>query len=345
MSKIAASVCSSHHLWFNHECALQKFPVDIADTEWNCKLTTIMTPPSPLTISEEEGLDNTDSKELDTSFFLFEKFYDALPYLKEGLSNELNGTCQAGQLLLRGYEQELKNGAILRDAYTYTYDSMDTDERMRLIELSFHEFSAWDPNHLRFRADADQRTIMSGQVLLRGLLDNEAEAYFRETGEYPTIPLHIADKERDVLSPSAKVCPRLNEIADRARQSEEYQAFNTSKETLEVQYFLDNSVGRMDDNKILDCLMTTICTDRDLPDLINDYGQEVSWFERLAALDIEEYTKVMKYNNSGMFRVTKSGRYSAFYNPVAHIVFECKNTQNLEWVHCGQKSKTFGSSS
>lgn len=44
--------------------------------------------------------------------FLFEKNYDALLYGSTGNStgNELNGTCQLGQLLMRGYDQELQNG-------------------------------------------------------------------------------------------------------------------------------------------------------------------------------------------------------------------------------------------
>jgi len=280
----------------NEDC-FPSYPVDPVDTEWNCKLTTIMTPPSVETIGVDEGKRDR-SKNLDSSFFLFEKFYDALPYLKDGLSNELNGTCQKGQLIMQGYEQELKNGAILRDAYTYTYNSMDQDERMRLIELSYHEFSAWDPNHFRFRADNSQRTIMSGQVMLRGLFDNEAEIYFQETGKYPTIPLHIADRDRDIMSPSNHVCPRLEDIANQAKQSEEYQAFNNSEDAKQIHRFMDDKVGRMDDEDILDCLMTTMCTDRDLPNLVRDYGKPDSWFDKLMAYDVAGYNLIMKHNNA-----------------------------------------------
>jgi hypothetical protein len=46
--------------------------------------------------------------------FLFEKHYDAL-VLESGnrTGNELNGDCQLGQLLMRGYEQELMNGYVV----------------------------------------------------------------------------------------------------------------------------------------------------------------------------------------------------------------------------------------
>jgi hypothetical protein len=53
----------------------------------------------------------------DSPLFLLEKRYDAL---HEPMSNYLNGTCQVGQLLEPGYEQELRNGQFLRDAYVYT---------------------------------------------------------------------------------------------------------------------------------------------------------------------------------------------------------------------------------
>lgn len=257
-----------------------------------------MTPPSAGNIVASDGMQD-EWTELDNSFFLFEKMYDALPYLKDGLSNELNGTCQVGQLLLKGYEQQLQNGILLRQAYTYTYDSMDHDERMRLIELSFHEYSAWDPNHLRYRADHDQRTIMSGQVLIRGLFDTEVQAYFDDTGRYPTIPLHIADRQRDIMGPNAKVCPKLNDIEDKAKLAGEYQAFNSSDDSNDVRELLKNEVGEMDQTKLLDCLMTTICNDRSLPDVIDDYAKEDSWFQKLAEYDIQSYNLVMKYNNSG----------------------------------------------
>lgn len=266
--------------WTSSEDCFPKFS---SGTEWNCRLTTIMTPPN-----FEDG----------DSLFLFEKQYDALPYQKDGLSNELNGTCQVGQLLLRGYEQEFQNGQFLKDAYTYQSDSYDHDERMRLIDISDKEYSAWSPKQLRYRADNDQRTIMSGQVLLRGLFGEQVQQYVWDTDNYPTIPLHIADRERDIVGPNSKVCPKLKDISKLAKQSPEYQAFDNSQESKDVRNFLKEKVGEMDQNTLLDCLMTTICTDRELPDDVNDYGEENSWFQALADYDVQSYNLVMKYNNS-----------------------------------------------
>ena len=249
---------------------------------WDCDLTTIMAPPPPNQVRDKEGDRNWDT---DNSFFLFEKQYDALQYPQDGLTNELNGTCQRGQLLLRGYEQEIRNGRILRDAYSYLSDDpYEHDERMRLIDLSSDSFTPWDPHHLRLRADDDQRTLMSGQVLLRGLFDEEVMSLFYRTGMYPQIKVHTADRSRDVLDSNARVCPKLKTIANNALQSDEFQAWNNSKEVQALFEFMNTTLGKSDQDSILDCLMTTICTDRPLPEAIDDYGENQSMFTALAEL-------------------------------------------------------------
>ena len=73
--------------------------------------------------------------------FLFEKRYDALIISPEKTGNNLNGTCQLGQLLMRGYDQELRNGLHLREAYFYDGDKTSdehaaSDSRMRLWDLT-----------------------------------------------------------------------------------------------------------------------------------------------------------------------------------------------------------------
>jgi hypothetical protein len=247
---------------------------------WDCDLTTMLAPPSPNSVHEEEQ--DWDDWEPDDAFFLFEKKYDALQYPQDGLTNELNGTCQVGQLLLQGYEQELQNGRLLREAYAFEYDSYDHEENMRLIDLSFRDYSPWDPYHLRYRADDDQRTLMSGQVLLRGLFDEEVMTTFYKQGTYPNIPVHTADRERDILDANPDVCPRITVALDAALQSAEYQAFNQSDLVRDLREFVQTKLGKSDPTHILDCLMTTICTDRPLPEAIDDYGTGESKFESLA---------------------------------------------------------------
>ena len=298
---------------------------------WDCDLTTFMASPDPQTVPHSDHSNATSNSTTSTtttalsaknqndrqpdpsaSFFLFEKVYDALNSGEQGaLTNELNGTCQKGQMLLQGYEQQIQNGRTLRRAYGYYEGDFEHDERMRLLDLTYHfqsfedEASAklpWDRHRLYFRADDDQRTVMSGQVLLRGLFDEEVMEMFTIDGIYPNIVVHTADRERDVMDGNAHVCPRLAEIEQAARQSDEYQAFNNSDQMEALRWFARDKLGTTGDLRFLDCLMTTICTDRDLPDAVNDYAGEEnnhdSMFRALAQVDIQSYNLMMKYNNS-----------------------------------------------
>lgn len=292
---------------------------------WNCNdLTTTMAVPDTSTDTE--------------SFFVFDKRYDALSFPEDGLVNELNGTCQMGQLLLQGYHQELENGKMLRQTYGFNAqdapagrrldddnnsvaenndagggdveDHSDDDGRMKLLDLSLDRYLPWRPKYLHWRSDDDQRTVMSGQTLLRGLFEQELIRHRAEQGgegssssssAYTTINLHIADRDKDILDANEEYCPRLVEIREAAMQSKEYQDFNNSQATKDVREFMSKQLGvdANDSNDILDCLMCTICTDRPLHPAVDDYdGSEMSWFSRVAEYDIQAYTLPMKYNDS-----------------------------------------------
>ncbi len=104
-----------------------------------------------------------------------------------------------GQLILRGYDQEIVNGQHLRDAYLYDERKMAHDTRMRLIDVSgTDKLYAWSDSNMYYRVDDDQRTIMSGQVLMRGMLGPEIDQFFTSNKHYPVIPLHTADRENDL---------------------------------------------------------------------------------------------------------------------------------------------------
>ena len=178
---------------------------------WDCNLTTILAPPLEAT--------------RDTSvMFLFEKKYDAL---QPPLANELNGTCQVGQLLLRGFQQELQNGNHLRKAYVYDGSNMNHDVRMRLLDTSS---SGTLFQELYYRSDDDQRTLMSGQVLLTGLFGEELLDHAKQNASHPVIPLHTADRKRDILTGEDALCPRLTELQDEAKASQEYKDYEQSDE-------------------------------------------------------------------------------------------------------------------
>ena len=212
---------------------------------WNCNLTTWMVLPTPF-----------DGSSASPAFF--EKHYDGL--MHTSLANELNGTCQRGQLLWQGYDQEMTNGKHLRDAYVYNSKNYDHDTRLRLLDTH----SPLTP-HLYFRVDDDQRTVMSGQVLLQGMLGSDLTA---------NLPLHIADRDNDIMDPNEYVCPRLREMRERFERSQQYQQYMNSKEVVTLRAFMKDVLGINGDMDAIDCLMTAMCTDRPIPDSIDDFDPD-----------------------------------------------------------------------
>jgi Histidine phosphatase superfamily (branch 2) len=254
----------------------QDYETNIDTAIWNCTLNTRLSSPPPSEVDRQEG--NDDSSRSDATF-LFEKKYDAL---QSPLTNLLGkGTCQVGQLLPQGYEQELTNGQLLRKAYVYDEDAFDHDVHMRLLDVSSHSVgNPWD--HVHFRVDDEMRTLMSGQVLLQGMLGPELDAYVAQHKRSPLIPLHTADYDVDVLYPNERVCPRLAEIRKRNQASPEFQSFNQSSETVLLRRFQREVLkipNQQTDMSAIDCLMTTICTDRALPDAVNDYRRPPDFVE------------------------------------------------------------------
>ena len=218
-----------------------------------------------------------------------EKTYDALrrPHHNSTESentvygNILNGTCQYMQLLLRGYEQEVKNGKVLADAYGHQW--FDEQQYDNPDHRFYHEPT------LRFRSDDDQRTLLSGQALLRGLLQryleyqqknsrestksfgqtygwlgNEHEHNHNDNNHHhlPIIPIHTAGRNQDILSPNPLRCPRLDTIRySEALQTPEYHTFQNRTYKLRKQLlrmFGTEEIG-------ISCLMGIMCTDRKLP--------------------------------------------------------------------------------
>mmetsp|Transcript_34102 Transcript_34102/g.71806 ORF Transcript_34102/g.71806 Transcript_34102/m.71806 type:complete len:661 (+) Transcript_34102:248-2230(+) len=305
---------------------------------WNCDLKTYISPPAATKdhVVDSEGMLQEEPD------FLFEKRYDALTGPSGKTENHLNGTCQLGQLLQRGYDQELQNGFHLRQAYFYDGKTAEehtaSDSRMRLWDLTKESEGGrkastpdiGDPTkqlyqepNLRYRADDEQRTLMSGQVLLRGLFEQELSSGDDETA---IIRLHTADYALDVLVPDEKICPKTLQMKNEAYNSDEYNHWiDNSMEVKMVKSFLKEDMG-LDEvpSSILDCLMTTICTDRSLPDSLNDYDGSLGttpWedflpssstsaegvesgddatamFERVANFAIKNFTFPYKYNDA-----------------------------------------------
>jgi len=299
----------------------------------------MVAPPAPPEISLLEKKpweidDEEDSQDLDGlgAMFLYEKRYDALQYPSLGLKNELNGTCQSGQLLLRGYVQELHNGRMLRRTYVNDEKNPIANE-MTLFNLTNGGVDYNGKNgtkrpyeipYLYVRADDDQRTIMSGQVLLRGLFGDLIE---QEKNEIlasavtnnstkpldPTIVIHTADRWRDILSPNSRICPRLSNLTMNAQNSKDYiEKFINSTESRMMNELIDNLGGNFNGSgQAQDCLMTTICNDRNLPNILDDYGREVDeetkygtdLFQRLQKFSFEPYNYILLHNDAEFSKV------------------------------------------
>jgi ubiquitin-like domain-containing CTD phosphatase 1 len=256
---------------------------DDSQLRWNCQLQTTISP------------------ELSAAWF--RKQYDALQYPDYNLTNELvGGTCQLGQLLEMGVVQELLNGEHLRNAYFNHQDS-----RMQLGQ------KPWES--LYYRADDEQRTLMSGRVLLKGLFGNELTSPL-------TIPMHTADYERDIVSENENLCPRLTQIRELFYLTEEFRQFNESAEAQSLRDFQRREL-HTDHDMELDCFMTTICTDRVLPDAINDYAgedQTESMFLRLVHFYIRQYTSFAMANDAEYSRLAMGPLWAEIMDNVDRVI-------------------------
>ena len=326
-----------------HQCWDGFWSSDSDTSTWNCELKTMMAPPSPdairqcelnPTICDDNDNSTTDGK---GAMFLFEKEYNAL-HSPPQLRNELNGTCQVGQLLLRGYAQELHNGQMLRKTYVIEDDDIDSnvDKSMALFDFSLSSENTnstknssdatgtsmnqrpYEAPSLYYRADDDQRTLMSGQILLRGLFGDLLARHAEELGPHtdPTIVVHTADRSRDILSHNEDVCPRLTEMAEQIQKSTEYkELFETTENSQQLKLFMKEELGGEGDafrSSIKDCMMSTICTDRTLPPILDDYEKETE--NHYAAYGTDLFDRLQKYVSYAVPLLCLIGCHSHFSN-------------------------------
>ena len=272
---------------------------------WNCSLTIDMAPPTPKREQEEENT-SSPTEEASDVVTLFEKKYDALMKVgpeqhnrKDDLSNELFGTCQTGQLLLQGYDQHVVNGQILREAYAFdSANKYNHDIRMRLLDTTAQDNKPWDEPQVYLRADDEERTLLSGQILLRSLFESEIETEAKKNNAPVRIPVHTADYHRDYLSINEDICPRLHELRTNFEASSAYRSFNHSKEAKHLRKFMNDKLGSSVEIDILGCLMPTVCADRPLPDAF-DYEGKSDIFDRMVNFAYEKWNMHLLANKGG----------------------------------------------
>lgn len=271
---------------------------------WNCDLETYLAPPSKKRVDEEE---DEDDMQVPDSMFLFDLVFDAL---KTPQSNNLNGTCQESQLILRGYDQQIHNGKMLRRAYLSDPTATTEDDTDPLTLFSLHPHHdgdqdgksspPWDKHFLYVRSGDSQPTMMSGQILMRGMFEDELEGS-REREQYgldafASIAVHTADDTMDILGGFQKNCPKLDTLKQESYSTKEFQEFYNSAESQQVRAFMTDQLSH--EQGLFDCMMTTICTDRPLPEQLGDYEVDNStWFNRISTYHTRNHTFPFRYND------------------------------------------------
>eukprot|EP00600_Ochromonadales_sp_CCMP1393_P004116 CAMPEP_0174993948 /NCGR_PEP_ID=MMETSP0004_2-20121128/23356_1 /TAXON_ID=420556 /ORGANISM="Ochromonas sp., Strain CCMP1393" /LENGTH=625 /DNA_ID=CAMNT_0016248115 /DNA_START=39 /DNA_END=1916 /DNA_ORIENTATION=- len=214
--------------------------------------------------------------------WLFRKLYDGSP-------NYLGGNCLTGQLLLEGYQQEEANGDILYQAYL---NPISTPAAMRLFDTD--DWEALNEGYTMYlRSDDEQRTLMSGQILLHNMFNVSDESI---------VTWHTGDYNLDQIRPNTLVCPRLNNIESTAYSTSEWVSENTSTTMNQLTSNLTAlwGEGMWSWNNVLDCLMTTVCTGRDLPSASPDNSVQMSdaIFNATVEQIVRSYAYILQYNNS-----------------------------------------------
>jgi hypothetical protein len=110
---------------------------------------------------------------------------------------------------------------------------------------------------------------MTAQALFMGMFGNSVV----HGKSHQIVALHTADRSRDILSKNTNLCPRLNQLKKEGVAAPDFQAFNVSSEAQLMRKLMGEKLGRVMSNPS-DCLMTTICNDRTLPKIVNDYHGE-----------------------------------------------------------------------
>jgi len=309
---------------------------DEPDGIWDCQLTTLLA-------TRPNGFGRSAGPQ-DKGQFVVEKIYDAFQGEKvpSPYRNTMNGTCQDGQLIEQGYDQQVQNGKHLRDAYVYddgptakgeedlgVEPQVKGDPRLRLFTTSALNQMGLEneDNHryfleglLRYRSDDDQRTLASGQVLLSSMFGPEAVAFRNANdGKTPVLAHHTADKANDIVSSrrGTTICPKQKEVEKRALASKEYTDFYHSDESHTIRQLIDDE---LEPEGVLfggiDCLMTSMCTDRSIPKVVQDYNRTdapdddafakkygPNRFERLLDYVVQNYTFMSRFNDSELSKM------------------------------------------
>ena len=234
------------------------------DVQWNdCNVTELMLP-SPALYNY--------SSEARPEKWLFRLIYDAFP-------DELGGNCMTGQLVHQGFVQEEANGRALAELY------LNNDANPSLNLFDTNDFNLIDQGQLYLRSDDEQRTLMSGQIVL--------SRFFNATHEN-VVSWHTMDDAIDQIAPNSQACPALSGISAAAYSSANFTAENTSDATITLTSNLNDVWGEgwWSYYNTIDCIMTTVCTGRGIP---SNSGTGDAMTQSLLTQAIDQATYIYAY--------------------------------------------------
>uniref|UniRef100_A0A6S9KUC0 Acid phosphatase n=1 Tax=Heterosigma akashiwo TaxID=2829 RepID=A0A6S9KUC0_HETAK len=223
--------------WGDHNCW------DGYTADWDCQAINVMIPVL-------EGADGVIPP------IQYRKLYDSADGTMGAGGrggNALGGSCMLGGLLDEGYRQHLANGRHLREAYLEGPNAI----------FDTYDFSATPFTKIFLQSDDQQRTAMSGQVLMSAL--------FNATRQGTLADWHTTDYATDTfLKPEARACPRLAEQRAAALRSGPFLAYNASEAVAQLGKDLRAVFGpsvQLDDYNtdiLFDCVLSNICADKPL---------------------------------------------------------------------------------
>jgi len=204
------------------------------------------------------------------------------------------GTCDFSQLLNEGYEQEVAAGSILRDAYIST----DSDN-MRLFE-GVDESEILEPSTIMLYGDINDLIVMSGEAFMQGFLQTQRTERFERKSNI----------RRDLNRPKKTNCPLVEKLLLAAKQYSYSIEEMNEKEALN-NIIRDDLSSTISIRAVKECLMTTYCTDRTFPDVLNDFdGVEdedgESKFMRILRYDELKRIRPLFHNESALAKVYSS---------------------------------------
>lgn len=176
--------------------------------------------------------------------------------------NVLKGDCMMGQLTHIGYEQQRRNGYVLRDAYGGSSRTTSTVGKNVLLDDSLFTSSEDIDEIVHLRSDDESRTLQSGQALVSSL--------FSLDGLPPSVDGMVQlswstrDSEKDTISPNANVCPMLSRAYEKLHESPPWvrlQNATAAPLLRKLAPILGVEESKIDLETLFDCFWTHYCPD------------------------------------------------------------------------------------